>query len=174
VSSPFSFDPASETLLKRRAELLARQSNTAEANDDVEVLVCRLGTERYAVQTASLRSVQWVQNVVPVPCTPSYVVGIVSVRGDIVTLLDLATMLGLTASPTKRDGQGYPALLLGLPSMRAGLVVDEVLGVEHLSLASLQPSLSGRDFTRGVAAGPTIVLDVEALFANGRFSVDES
>ena len=90
------------------------------------------------------------------------------------TLLDLATMLGLSGRPTDREDQAWPALLLGLPEMRAGLVVDEVLGVEHLSLSNLQPSLSGRDFTRGVAAGPTIVLDLEALLANGRFTVDES
>ena len=43
----------------------------------------------------------------------------------------------------------------------------------RLNLATLKPSLSGREFTRGLAPGPTVVLDVEALFANGRFTVDE-
>jgi purine-binding chemotaxis protein CheW len=124
------------------------------------------------METASLRAVQWVNGVIPVPCTPSYVVGIVSVRGEIVTLLDLGTMLGLSSAAPERET--CPALLLGLPDLRAGLVVDEVIGVERLDMNTLQPSLSSREFTRGLAAGPTVVLDVESLFANGRFTVDES
>jgi purine-binding chemotaxis protein CheW len=166
------WDPASEVLLKRRAEQLARQSDEGKSGDDVEVLVCRLGVERYAIETASLRAVQWVSGVIAVPCTPSYVVGIVSVRGEIVTLLDLGTMLGLSSAPPERET--CPALLLGLPELRAGLVVDEVIGVERLDMSSLQPSLGTREFTRGLAAGPTVVLHVESLFANGRFTVDES
>src|SRR5207302_3734698 len=104
--------------------------------------------------------------------TPAYVVGIVSVRGEIVTLLDLATMIGLVAQPARSDlSRTCPVLLLGLPGLRCGLVVDEVLGVERLHLSELQPSLTGREFARGLAPGPTIVLDVQQLMASGRFTV---
>jgi len=50
-------------------------------------------------------------------------------------------------------------------------VVDEILGVERLKLASLQPSLSGREFARGVAPGQTVLLDLEQLLTSGRFDV---
>jgi hypothetical protein len=53
-------------------------------------------------------------------------------------------------------------------------VVDEVLGVERMRLDSLEPPLSGREFARGVAPGPTVLLDVELLLKSGRFDVDES
>jgi hypothetical protein len=49
--------------------------------------------------------------------------------------------------------------------------VDEVLGVEKLKLEQLQPSLSGREFARGVAPRDTTVLDLEALLGSGRFEV---
>src|SRR6185503_16795995 len=130
-------DASTDALLKRRAEQLARQPQAAELGDDVEVLVCRLGTERYAIDTGSLRAVRW----------------------EIVTLLDLGTMLGLTAVPG--DAITHAVLLLGLPGLRAGLIVDEILGVERLKLASLQPTLSGREFVRGVGPGPTVLLDLE-------------
>ncbi len=164
-----SVDTATEALLKRRAEQLARQTESEESGTHVEVLACRLGSERYAIETRSLRSVQWASGMVAVPCTPPFVRGIVSVRGEIVTLLDLATMLGLKSAPA--EAESYPLLLLGLPGVRAGLVVDEIIGAETLDLDSLQPTLSGRDFTRGIAAGPTVLLDLEQLFTSGRFDV---
>ena len=105
--------------------------------------------------------------VTPVPCTPVFVRGIVSVRGEIVTLLDLATMIGLRPAPAETgDGPGIPVLLLGLSGMRAGLVVDEVLGVERIKLGSVQTAPSGREFVRGIGPSDTVLLDLEALFAS--------
>jgi purine-binding chemotaxis protein CheW len=166
-------DPAVEAVLKLRAEQLATLSVASDASDEVEVITCRLGTEQYAVESRHLRAVQWTSSVTPVPCTPSYVIGIVSVRGEIVTLLDLAAMIGLTSAPLPRDGLARPVLLLGLAGQRSGLVVDEVLGVQRLKLDRLQPSLSGREFARGVGPGNTVVLDLEQLLGSGRFNVSD-
>jgi purine-binding chemotaxis protein CheW len=167
-----TWEPSVEEVLKRRAEQLARLPLSPDAGDEVEVLVCRLGSERYAVETRHLRAVQWASGITPVPCTPGFVIGIVSVRGEIVTLLDLASMIGL-ASTGSRDIGSCPALLLGLPGLRSGLVVDEVLGVERFKLKSLQPSLSGREFARGVGPSQTVLLDLELLLNSGRFTVSD-
>jgi purine-binding chemotaxis protein CheW len=164
------WDPTSEALLRRRAEQLARQTDTEDARADVEVLVCRLGGERYAIETRSLRAVQWASGISQVPCTPEYVRGIVSVRGEIVTVLRLAAMIGLHGAP-EIESEAQPMLLLGLPGVRAGVIVDEIIGVERVRLDALQPSLSGREFVRGVAADLTMLLDVEQLFSSGRFDV---
>jgi purine-binding chemotaxis protein CheW len=164
------WDPASETVLKRRAEQLARRPISPEAGGEVEVLVCRLGTERYALESRHLRAVQWVSGVTPVPNTPAFVVGIVRVRGEIVTLLDLTSMIGFGSYSGDAEGT-CPVVLLGLARLRAGLVVDEVLGVERWKLNSLQPSLSGREFARGVGPENTVLLDLEVLLDSGRFTV---
>src|SRR4030081_1919837 len=46
-----AWDEGSETVLKRRAEQLAKLPVSPDSGDEVEVLVCLLGTERYAVET---------------------------------------------------------------------------------------------------------------------------
>lgn len=160
-----------EEILRRRAEQLARLPLQPDTGDEVEVLACQMGDERYAVETRHLRAVQWASAITPVPCTPSFVVGIVSVRGEIVTLLDLATMIGLRTVPLLASDRPVPVLLLGLAGMRAGLVVDEVLGVERLKLEALKVAPSGREFVRGVGERDTVLLDVEALLGSGRFTV---
>ena len=52
------WEPSAEQVLKRRAELLAKLPVAAETGDEVEVLVCKLGGERYAVETVSPLRVQ--------------------------------------------------------------------------------------------------------------------
>jgi purine-binding chemotaxis protein CheW len=151
---------------------LAKLPLSPDTGDEVEVMVCRLGTERYAVETRHLRAVQWASGITPVPWTPAFVLGIVSVRGEIVTLLDLAAMIGLS-SAVSGDADARPVLLLGLPGLRSGLVVEEVLGVERFNLHTLQPSLSGREFARGVGPSNTVLLDLELLMSNGRFTVSD-
>jgi purine-binding chemotaxis protein CheW len=163
-------DQSAHAVLKRRAEQLARLPTSTQLGDEVEVLACRLGDERYALETRHLRAVQWASGITPVPSTPAWVLGIVSVRGEIVTLLDLSAMLGLGSSATM-DAESYPVLLLGLAGLRAGLVVDEVLGIERIRLDQLVPSPTRREFTRGIAPRQTVLLDLEALFASGRFNV---
>ena len=69
--------------------------------------------------------------------------------------------------------QSTVVLLVGLPGLRCGLVVDEVVGVERLKLDRLQPSLSGREFTRGIGPQDTVLLDIEALLKSGRFNVSD-
>jgi purine-binding chemotaxis protein CheW len=165
------WDPSAEAVLKRRAEQLAQLHVAPDASDEVEVLACRLHNERYAVETRHLRAVQWVSGITPVPCTPGFVVGIVSVRGEIVTLLSLAAMVGLDGTTAAAVPEVCPVLLLGLRDMRSGLVVDEVLGVERMKLDALKPSLSGREFARGIGPDDTVLLDLEALFGSGRFTV---
>jgi purine-binding chemotaxis protein CheW len=169
------WDSAAEALFKRRAEQLAKLPVSGDVGDEIEILICRLGQERYALETRHLRAVQWVRDITPVPCTPSFVVGIVSVRGEIVTLLDLSAMIGLGATTfTPEDEQrSQPVLLIGLPGVRSGLVVDEVLGVERLKLEALQASLSGREFARGIGPDNTVLLDLEALLSSGRFTVSD-
>jgi purine-binding chemotaxis protein CheW len=171
--SSSSWDATAEAVLKRRAEQLAKLPLAPDTGDEVEVLACQLCGERYAVETRHLRAVQWVTGVTPVPCTPPFVVGIVSVRGEIVTLLDLAAMIGLGAASPVDEGKPRPVVLLGLAGMRSGLVVDEVLGVERMKLDALQPSLTRREFARGVGPGDTVLLDLEALFASARFTVSD-
>jgi purine-binding chemotaxis protein CheW len=166
-------DPETAALLKKRAEQLASVPADADHGERIEVIVCRVGGEQYAVETRVLRAVQWPNGATPVPATPNYVLGLVSIRGEIVTLLDLAAMLGLPASSGRSQTGSRPALLIGLPGVHAGFVVDEVLGVDHLRLDTLEPALSGREFARGVAPGPTVLLDVELLVRSGRFDVDE-
>ena len=105
-------------------------------------------------------------------CTPPHIAGVLNVRGDIVTVLDLAAALGLgTNPPTHSDSARV--VLIEHQRGRLGLLVDEVQEIRPLSLDRLERSLSDRPFVRGIADGQVVLLDLALLLAERRLEVNE-
>jgi len=160
-----------ERILRQRAAALARAAAPSEVGTTVEVLLFRLGAEQHAVESRLLQSVQKATGLTPVPSTPAYVAGILNVRGEILTVLDLGLALGL--ADTSGRIEAGAVLLVELPEIRAGLLVDEVLGVRPLAVDRLDRALSGRDHVRGIAESRIVLLDLERLLSGERFDVFE-
>ena len=158
-----------ERTLQERARQYARALSQVEVGPRAEVLLFRVREEQYAAESRLLRAVHRAKGLTPVPCTPPHVAGILNVRGEVVTVLDLAVALDLSGSPELSDSA--QVLLVELPQVRVGLLIDEVLGVRQLSLDGLDRALSGRDFARGVAEARIVFLDLEQLLSGGRFDV---
>ncbi len=161
-------DAASLAILRERAQRLARRP-TEKVTRGTEVLVCRLAGERYAVALHALRAIQPSAGLTPIPCTPSYVAGGLNVRGEVVTVVDLGIALGLTTSRSP----GHQVLLVELGTIRVGLLVDEVLAIEHLVPEELARAVSTREFSHGVAGGNTTYLSLESLLTEARFTVQD-
>jgi purine-binding chemotaxis protein CheW len=158
-------------ILRARAQQLAAVSADEQGADEIEALLCRVGNEQYAVPLGLLAAVQRPQGLTPLPCTPPHVAGLLNVRGELVTVLDLGVALDLRAAPTV--GATSQVILVESARGQVGLLVDEVLGVERLARDHLAPSLSSRDYASGVADARTILLAVDRLLADERFEVDE-
>lgn len=158
-------------VLRVRARRLAAAPAAGQRPDEIEVLLCRVGAEQYAVPLGVLRGLQRARGLTPVPCTPPFVAGLLNVRGELVTVLDLGVALDPRAVPTALDTS--QVLLVDAPRGRAGLLVDEVLGVAQLPRDALAASLSRREVAAGVADARTVLLAVDRLLADARFEVFE-
>jgi purine-binding chemotaxis protein CheW len=111
-------------------------------------------------------------SVTPVPLAPPEVVGLLNLRGRVVTALCLRRRLGL---PAPGDGGHGMAVGLEQGGETFGLVVDEVGEVLHPppdTLEAVPPNLDAR--WRSLAVGVhrldgrlLVVLDVDALLAFG-------
>jgi purine-binding chemotaxis protein CheW len=163
MTLPFAEQAAIDARLMDRARQLAELPRPADDTRTIEVLVCRLGIEEYAVELRLLHGVYAAIGLTPVPCTPPFVAGLLNLRGEILTVLDLAAALGLTGSDQRE------VLLAETQRVRVGLLVGEVLGVRRIALDSLDRALAGSDYARGIADARTVLLDLEALLADRRF-----
>lgn len=162
-------------ILRERARELAREPVRPTREPMTDVVEFRLAGERYAIETAHLREVQPLRDLTPVPCTPPFVSGIVSVRGRILTVIDLKTFFDLPASGLHDLHQ---VLIAQAADMELGILVDSVTG--HLSvpasaLHSPPPTLTGirAEFLKGVTGDRLAVLDAGRILGDPRILVNE-
>ena len=173
------FAPSSEAgrrILKIRARELAREPERgASAEDTVEVVEFDLANERYAFPLAQVREVSLLHDLTPVPCTPAFVLGIINLRGEIRTVIDLRKFFDL-------PGAGITELsklvLIQSGDMQLGILTDAIRGVRRIPLDGLQASLPTltdirADYLRGIASDRLVVLDAAKILSDPRILVED-
>lgn len=157
------------------AELLARARRFAQRPADrqsevgTEVMLFRLGGETYAVESRLLNAVHSVDAMASIPCTPPHIAGVVNVRGEILTVVDLAEVLGVARGSVG----GRQLLLLERGGARVGLLVDSVEGTRYLPREGLDGPLGDQGFAAAIAEAKIVLLDLERLLEAGRLEVAE-
>ncbi len=108
-----------------------------------EYLSFRLANESYAISILYIKEIIKLPLITAVPRTESVILGILSLRGMVVPLIDLRLRLGLEGAPTTRKSR---VLIVQQPDDLIGLLVDEVQNVVRLSENQIEdaPGLFGR------------------------------
>jgi purine-binding chemotaxis protein CheW len=163
-------------ILRARARTLAQGTKSAPLSEtSVEVLEFRLAQERYALESRYLQGVHPLKELTPLPCTPSFMVGIVNVRGRIVPVLDLKKFLDL---PSKGLTDLHQIILVRGEDFEVGVLADVIVGVRSIPDDSLQPSLPTvtgvrGDYLKGVTGERVVVLDLARILADPRIIVHD-
>src|SRR5579883_2484421 len=90
-------------------------------------LTFHLGEEEYGIHVTKVREIMGIQQVTAVPHTPSYVKGVINLRGRVVPVLDLRRKLGLPdVEYTKSTCIIVVQLLVDSSPVLTGVVVDGV------------------------------------------------
>ena len=162
--------------LRARAQALAEESRPQqEPQDGIEVIEFVLAEERYAVESAYVREVYPLKELTPLPCTPPFVIGIVNVRGQIFSVVDLKKFFEL---PEKGLTDLNKVVILRTESMEVGVLADLISGTRVVSLRDLQPSLPmltgiREAYLRGVTADRMVILDAAKLLSDPKIAVHE-
>lgn len=163
-------------ILKERAEAMGVQSDAlAEPVIQLKVVEFDLANERYAFPLDQVREVCALRELTPVPCTPAFILGIINLRGEILTVLNLKTFFDLPA------GEITPLnkiLILHSKNISLGVLADSIRSVRMLHADELQASLptltgSRADYLHGITCDRTVVLDVTKLLSDKRLLVDD-
>ena len=168
-------DEAKRILRERALALAAEPAGMQDLDQSIEVVEFLLEHERYAVETCHVREVYPLENLTPLPCTPAFVLGIVNLRGEIVSVIDVRKFFDLPQT-------GLPDLnkviVLESGNMVFGILADAILGVRRIALAEIQPSLPTltgirEKYLRGITPERTVVLDAAKLLADEDIVVQE-
>lgn len=97
----------------------------AEAEKLIQLIVFRTGDEEFCVPIDEVLEIIKVGDITPIPDAPSFMKGIINVRGDIVAIIDLKSRFYLQAGYVKSKH----IIITKQENVLFGLMVDEVLEV---------------------------------------------
>jgi purine-binding chemotaxis protein CheW len=154
-------------------------SNTAaesSATDTVIQLVTfRLKDETYGINVMQVQEVLRVTEIAPVPGAPDHVLGIVNLRGNVVTVIDTRTRFGL---PTTELDDSSRIVIIESEQQVVGILVDSVAEVVELRQSEIDsaPNVGNDESSRYIQGVATraddllIVVDLNKLLTDEEWS----
>lgn len=109
------------------------QINNKEAN--LGIVILGLGSELYAVEVKNVREVIKIQEISPLPKMPSFIEGVINLRGRIIGIVDLRRYFDVKF--TAHNSQTR-IMIVRLRNILAGLIVDSVSEVISIPLTAIE------------------------------------
>lgn len=129
-----------------------------------------LGNERYGIEVTKTREIIARYEIVPLPKTPEFIEGIISLRGDIIPVVDLRKRFEL---PSRERDADTRIIVIEMRDFSVGIQVDRVYEVLKLAEEAIEPPppmVSGlkADYLEGVAEVQgklTTILNLDEIFS---------
>lgn len=112
-------------------------SQAAQATNDsiLQFVTFRLDDEVYGINVMQVQEVLRVTEIAPVPGAPHYVLGIINLRGNVVTVIDTRERLGLEA---REVDESTRIVIIEADKMVVGILVDAVAEVVDLRTSEIE------------------------------------
>lgn len=168
-------------ILHARARLLAAGSkaDATAPRSLIEIVEFVLGPERYGIESSRIREIHPLNEFTPLPCTPAFVLGLVNVRGQILSIIDIKKLFDL---PEKGLTDLNKIIIVHAQSpthsMELGILADAILGTRSIVREELRPALPTltgirADYLQGITRDSLVLLDVGKILADDKILVDE-
>ena len=165
-----------EQILRARTKALSRGIKKESSTQDyLEVVEFMLADERYGIELNSIVEVYALKDLTSLPGTPPFILGVISVRGRILTIIDIKKLFGL---PDKGLSDLNKVIIIHTREMETGILADEIIGIRSIHPGKIQPALATltdirAGYMKGVTGDQLVILDVENIFSDERIVVKE-
>lgn len=163
-------------ILKHRAAVLAMPQGEEKITSELLYgLGFLLSDETYFIDETYVLEVLPLMELTPLPCTPSFILGIINVRGRILSVINLKIFLNL---PEKGITNLNRVIVVKKGEIEIGLLVDEVTENVEIDLNQLQTNLSNltptqKEYLIGVAKNGDVILDIAKFLDDEKIIINE-
>ncbi|WP_408956086.1 chemotaxis protein CheW [Natroniella sp. ANB-PHB2] len=141
------------------------------AADTEQVIVFDIGSEKFGVKITKVHEIVRLKEITELPNSSKYMEGIINLRGDIVSVIDLRKRFNLEEIVDTNDTR---IIVVDFEGQDVGLVVDNVSEVLHIKMkdVDLPPkSMAGikEDYLKGIVKVDDdiiILLDLDNLLSS--------
>ncbi|RPJ09566.1 MAG: chemotaxis protein CheW [Spirochaetaceae bacterium] len=139
----------------------------------LQVVTFQLGREVYAIDIMDVKRIVGRREVREIPNAPSYVEGILNLRGAVTPIINLHKRFSFVKAEMAEDDEllsGY--IIIEIGGMVFGIIIDKILRVVSIDAKQIQPppqmiSGIGVEYIHGVVndeGNYIIILDIKKLF----------
>ncbi len=148
------------------------ENSSFTKNDSIQLVTFRLGSENYAIPVSDVKEIIRPIKTFPVPGMADPVVGVINLRGEIIPVLQVHSVLGVEEEPDSGKSRKKRVIILDSSEGRFGFSVDEVKDVLHVESKDMRksPEVSSdhsmEDSVLGIvqsASGMLICIDPEKI-----------
>ena len=170
-----STDEKRKVLRKRAIDIAAEPPDKDSSAESIEIVEFTLSNERYSFETRHVSKVYPLGEITPLPCTPSFVYGIVYVKGEIISVIDIRKLFDL---PERGISDTNKIIILHSDKMEFGVLADSVVGVYRIALDEIEPSLPTltgicEEYLTGVTRDRVVILDGAKLLNDRKIIVHD-
>ena len=159
-----------EAVFQKRANILARPRVEKVKEDKERLLVFSLGEEHYALKLEELSEVLPYKNYTKIPNSDKLICGVINVRGELYSVVDLKGLLGLNSRDENDKG-----FVIILKNNKLGLKADRL---EHIlsfwTKAQADKEVKSHDipaqYTQAVLNDNIFLLSVEKILTHSIFN----
>jgi|ERR1700722_14712085 len=138
------------------------------ANRGGKYLTFALGSEEYGLEILKVREIIGYMEITAVPHTPSYVRGVINLRGQVISVIDLRARFGMaTAEKTEQTCIIVVEITCDGRRVNIGIVVDRVSEVINIPAASIEDAPSF-----GVEIDTSFILGMGKIGTNVKLLLD--
>ncbi len=156
-------------------------SQAAEKNNDeiIQWVTFRLDDEKYGIRVMQVQEVLRMTEIAPVPGAPDYVLGIINLRGNVVTVIDSRKRFGLAEADVDDSTR---IVIIEADKHVVGILVDSVAEVVDLQTSEIDaaPNVGNDDsskYIQGVSSKDKellILVDVNKLLTDDEWDEVEA
>lgn len=117
----------------------------------IQLIIFLSGNEEFGIPISEVREIIKIGQITPIPNTPHFIKGIINVRGEIVTAIDVKTRFSLSSSITVDPKH---IVVTKQEDGLFGLIVDEVIEVLRIQGDEIKPP-------------PSIIKKIHKKYING-------
>lgn len=150
---------------------MSQTAKKKSSNDPIlQWVTFRLAEETYGINVMQVQEVLRVTEIAPVPGAPEYVMGIINLRGNVVTVLDTRKRFGLETSGMDDSTR---IVIVESDNTVVGILVDSVAEVVELrrSEVEMSPNVGNEDSSKYIEGVTTcndellILVDINKLLS---------
>lgn len=155
-----------EILLERAKKVAGRkENNILKSENTISVVEFLLSPERFAIEEKYVSEVLSLKEITSIPGTPAFVMGVINLRGRIVSIINLKTLFNLKERGLTELNK---VIILNDEKTEFGIVSDSISGNKTINLQTLSsPPLTlntiESDNIKGITPDGLIILNAANL-----------